>query len=108
MKINDIVEVHDGSYCMTLVKGTMRHTSGTALQKRQFQVHGASGMYPTYRSHEYTGTNDTLLVDVKDSDFVLFTQERFCTVVAPVSLADEHDGHITIPRGTKRIHLTLL
>ena len=102
MRVNDIVSVHDGSYSMSLVKGILKHTDGISLQKRSYRVNGISGMYPTERTHRNTGTNDTLLVDVKDSDFVLFTQERFCTIVTPPA-----EIKVVIPRGTKSIHLIL-
>lgn len=114
MRVNDIVKVHDGSYNMSLVRGAMQHITGSALRERQFRVLGTDGKYPTntVKYHpDWSGTNDILLVDVKDSDFVLFSQERFCSVVTPYlreTTPPTKPVEITVPYGTKQIHLFLL
>ena len=107
MKVSDIVRVHDGSFNMSLIKGRLQHVTDVAKQGRCFRVHGVSGMYPTNRTHGESEINDILLVDIKDPDFVLFTQERFCTVVtSPLRLRPD-EVKVVIPRGTKEVHLVL-
>ena len=109
MKINDIVKLEDGSYNMLLTKGTLEHSWGIFHQHRRYRVLDVSGAYPTNRIHAVTPeTNDTMLVDVDDLDFVLFTQEQFCNVVTP---APEKllpgQTEVVIPRGIKEVRLIL-
>ena len=108
MKVNDTAKVTDGSYSMKLIKGKMECTIGCELQSRLFRVHDVNGAYPTDSTYGRAGINNALLVDVADPDFVLFTQERFCRVVAPVSkkLPPRH-LEIVIPYGTKQVNLVL-
>lgn len=108
MRVGDTVKLHDGSYNMTLLKGILEHNCGIALQeKRRYRVLSVSGMYPTEESNVRSGNNDIMLVDVKDPDFVLFTQERFCYVVTSASPLAAVKHEVTIPRGVKEVHLTL-
>ncbi len=107
MKTGDIVKLHDGSYSMSLVKGELKHTPRIYHHGRCYRVLGLSGMYPTNRSHTLSGSiprNDLMLVDMNDTDFVLFTQERFCNVVTPVPSTLPH-LEVIVPRGTKIVHL---
>jgi len=105
MKVNDIVEVRDGSYSVSLVKGVMRNGCGSLLRNRHFRVLALSGKYPTNRVNDVCGTNDIMLVDIKYSDFILFSQEHFCCCVIPA--VESSPVEVTIPHGTKHIHLTL-
>ncbi len=108
MKTGDLVKLHDGSYNMSLVKGELEHTPGIYHHCRCYRVLGLSGMYPTDRSHAALPgnipQNDLMLVDVDDTNFVLFTQERFCGVVTPAPLTLPH-LEVIVPRGTKIVHL---
>ena len=109
MKTGDTVTVQDGSYSMSLIKGKMQHASGNSLINRRFRVLAATGEYPT--DQIIVGgkqVNDTLLVDINDKDFMLFTQERFCRVVnsAP-EVSHGVNVDFIVPRGVKRISLIL-
>lgn len=106
MGVNDIVMVHDGSYSMLLIKGNMQRTSGMSFKERRFRICDIGGRYPIDNicsSPERAGVNNVLCVDVNDPDFVLFTQERFCSVV---NVTTEDISPIT--HGIKEILLTLL
>ena len=105
MKVGDIVEVFDGSWSMSLIKGEMQHVSGTGLAHRKFRVLATGGNYPgDYQTCIPDEPNDTLLVDVKDPDFVLFIQEASCRVLK----SRESDVvEITVPSGTDKIVLHL-
>lgn len=106
MKVNDIVKVHDGSYNMALVKGKLEHIHGVYHQCRRYRVLGVSGTYPTDDPFGTAGDNDTMLIDVDDHDFVLFTQERFCSIMHSPAVPPTH-VEIVVPRGAKEIHLIL-
>ena len=84
MRVEDIVTLKDGSYNMSLVKGVLEHISGIFHKKRRYRVLGLGGTYPVYNRHHYGESNNAMLVDVDNLDFVLFTQERFCRVLAPI------------------------
>ena len=107
MKVGDLVKLNDGSYNMSLVKGELEHIHEMYHHHRCYRVLGLSGMYPTDRSHALSGNtsqNDLMLVDVNDTDFVLFTQERFCNIVTPAPSTLPH-LEVIVPRGTKIVHL---
>lgn len=108
MKVNDIVEVRDSSYSMTLIKGTLAPGIGNAIRHRHFRVLAVSGAYPTKESHFLSGTNDLMLVDTRDSNFVLFTQERFCRVVTVASPPERKiQLEVFVPCDIKNVHLVL-
>lgn len=95
MKIGDIVRVTDGSYSLSLQVGELLSVGGTELRDRLFRVVSLNEFYPT-NSPLCDTQNDTLLVDESNSNFVLFTQERFCY---PGTLV------VKVPHGTKEVHL---
>ena len=110
MKVGDIVTLRDGSYSMTLIKGVLEYIVGIPRQSRRYRVLGLGGVYPTYNynTHEVTHGNETMLVDVDNLDFILFTQERFCDVVTPAPAKFPPDQiEIVVARGTKEVHLIL-
>lgn len=111
MKVGDIVTLRDGSYNMILNGGVLEHITRIVHEKRRYQVLGLSGAYPTDNSHSpsgYAESNDTMLVDGNDCDFVLFTQERFCKVVTPAPVKFPPDQiEIVVARGTKEVRLVL-
>lgn len=109
MKTGDTVSVFDGSWSMSLTKGVLQRTSGIALYGRRFRVLAVEGTYPTDKSYSLQEINNTLLVDVDNHDFVLFTQERFCRVTAPPAedTAEKDTKEILISRHIKKVVLTL-
>ena len=84
MRINDIVEVYDGSWSMAIVNGSLEHVIGNGLRNgRMFRVVAKDGEYPTAKYGNKVINNDVILIDVSDPDFVLFTRQLFCQVVTP-------------------------
>ena len=107
MKANDIVEVNDGPYCKTLISGEIGVPDGYLLRNYRFRVL-SFGAYPTNRVNSLSGTNDVMLVDVNDSDFVLFSQKRFCSVVSnPLQPERKAKLEVFVPRDTKNVHLVI-
>ena len=109
MKIDDIVYVCDGSYCMILNKGVLDYLGGYALRGRRFRILATGGTYPNDVSNPDSGDNNIMAVDVNDPDFVLFNQERFCREVfdESVSPSSTIEVEVPIPPNTKRIVLIL-
>jgi len=112
MKTGDIVMLRDSSYSMSLVKGVLKHIMRLILENRHYRVLSLSGAYPTDNSHVCgkVESNNTMLIDVNDSNFILFTQEQFLNIVTPVQPAlklSPDQIEITVPRGTKEVRLIL-
>ncbi len=109
MKTGDLVKLYDGSYNMSLIKGELEHITGIYHHHRCYRVLGTSGDYPVTGQGYVTGeVNNTMLVDVNDTDFILFTQEQFCSVVTPVPpQANLAKYKVSIPHGTKEVQLIL-
>ena len=108
MKVNDIVEVRDSSYRMTLIKGTLAAGIGNGIRHRHFRVLSCSGKYPTDKVNDRCGTNDIMLVDRNDPNCVLFSQERFCRVVTVASPPERKiQLEVFVPCDIKNVHLVL-
>ncbi len=83
MRVNDIVQVYDGSWSMAIINGSLEHVIGNGLRDRTFHVVAKDGEYPTADYGGQIISNDVILIDVNDPDFVLFTRQIFCQVVTP-------------------------
>ena len=106
MKVGDIVQVADGSWSMSLISGSLKHVYGDSLIARRYRVLCIGGEYPTHdRDDRGIKRNDIMLVDVNDSDHVLFTQQAFCRVVTPVPSAPHDTVDLTIPSGVTTVKL---
>jgi len=125
MKVGDIVKVRAGHWNMlnmSLSKGVLEEAYRATTQKRSFRVCGLNGIYPTCHRTSLSPThdgfydklgsevvatkNDTMLIDERDFNFVLFTRERFCDVIKSSS-SQPTEVEITVPRGTNAVRLIL-
>ena len=84
MGIGDMVRVHDGSWAMAIVNGSLEPVIGVALRDdRRFRVIAKDGEYPADNRYDKVPCNNIMLVDVNDSDFILFSRQSYCQVVEP-------------------------
>ena len=108
MKVGDIVELRDASYSMALVEGVLKRVWGIFHHHCHYRVLALEGAYPTDNPFDHGASNDIMLVDVNDPNFVLFTQERFCRALAPeCATGPATIVKIPVPRGTKEVRLIL-
>lgn len=110
MKTGDIVKLNDGSYNMSLIEGELKHIPGVYCHHCTYRVVSTMGAYPTNESCASVNVplNDAMLVDINDHNFVLFTRERFCSVVTPaIKEVLQEQLEIVVPRGIKEVHLVL-
>ncbi len=107
MKPGDIVAVDDGSWSMSVINGSLEYVDGNSLGRRRFRVLRTGGKYPA-ADYDLRGlSNDIMLVDENDPDYMLFIRHAFCRIVTPPPSIPHDTVDLTIPPGVTTVTLHL-
>ena len=102
MKTGDVVRVDDPSYCLFLDGEGGLPVPGDPSEDTKWTVVAIGCVLPVSNEcgHQNIPANDMILIAVDHPECVLFTQQRFCTVL---SSPTPENITIDIPEGIKRV-----